>query len=47
MSIAGRTYKVKSRIRFTIFVAITIILAVTFMNTVLGFNNASSLTMEE
>lgn len=37
-------YRIKSRFRFTIFVAIMMLVLVTGSNTVLGINNASSLT---
>jgi LysM repeat protein len=40
-------YRIKSRIRFTIFVAILMMLLVTGSNTVLGLDNASSLTIPE
>lgn len=42
-----RRYRITNRLRFTVFVALTIILATTFVNFALGLNTASSLTMQE
>lgn len=47
MNIAGKTYRIKSRTRFTLFIAIALILIVTMANTILGFNDASSMTLQE
>ena len=44
MPVAGKKYKIKSRNRFTLFVALMIVFMVMTSNTLLGFNNASSLT---
>ncbi len=44
MNIGGKRYKVKSRFRFTIFVALLLVLNIMAMNTMLGFDNASGLT---
>ena len=47
MTISGKTYKVKSRIRFTLFIAFLIVFTVMVSNTILGLNSASSLTHQE
>ena len=47
MSIAGKSYRIKSRLRFTLFIAAAIVLIVMISNTFLGLNNASSLTQQE
>ena len=47
MSIAGKRYQIKSRSRFTVFVIFSIVLFIMVSNTILGFNNASSLTQKE
>ena len=41
-----KTYRVKSKFRFTLAVAVAIILLVTISNSILGLNQASSLTKE-
>ena len=43
----GRQYRIKSKSRFIIFVALTIILSVMFTNTLLGLNDARSFTEQE
>ncbi len=47
MDICGKTYRIKSRTRFIIFVVIFTVLAIGLINTVLGGYNASSLTVRE
>ena len=47
MTISGKTYKIKSQIRFTLFVALIIVLILMISNTILGLNNAVSLTQQE
>ena len=42
-----KRYKITNRFRFTIFVALTIILVTTLVNFALGLNTAASLTMQE
>lgn len=42
-----KTYRIKSRPRFILFVVIVTILTVGMVNTVLGFYNASSYTIQE
>lgn len=44
MNAKKTTYRIKSRLRFTIFVAIMMLSLVTVSNTALGINDASSLT---
>ncbi|MCR5481689.1 MAG: LysM peptidoglycan-binding domain-containing protein [Clostridia bacterium] len=44
MNIGGKTYKIKSRFRFTLFVALFLILNIMALNTILGLDNASGLT---
>jgi len=41
------TYRIKSRLRFTVFVVMTMLLLVTSANAVLGLSDASSLTKPE
>jgi len=43
----AKTYRIKSRLRFTVFVALMIIITVSSANTILGFYDASSLTVKE
>jgi len=40
-------YRLKSKFRFTVFVVIMMLMLVTVSNTILGINNASSLTKPE
>ena len=47
MKTASKTYRVKSRLRFTVFVALMIIIAVNSANTMLGIYDASSFTVKE
>ena len=47
MVISGKRYKIKSRSRFTFFVAIAIVFSVMVTNTFLGLNNVSGLTDQE
>jgi len=47
MNTKKTTYRIKSRFRFTFFVAIMMFMIVTCSNTLLGLNNASSLTKPE
>jgi hypothetical protein len=46
MNINGKTYRIKSRVRFTIFVIIIMLLLVSSANAVLGFYDASGKTVE-
>jgi len=47
MAILGKKYKIKHSSRFTLFIAFIIVAAVMLSNTVLGLNNASSLTEQK
>ena len=47
MTISGRTYRIKSRSRFTSFIVFLIIFFVMASNTILGLSDASSLTQKE
>ena len=47
MRISGKTYRIKSGRRFTLFIAFTIVFLVMISNTLLGLNNVSSLTQRE
>ncbi len=42
-----KTYKIKSRFRFTVFIVTMLLITVTSANTMLGFYDASSLTVKE
>lgn len=42
-----KKYRIKSRIRFFSFILIAILLTVTAMNTILGFNNAEGQTKDQ
>ena len=44
MKISGKRYKIKSRSRFTLFIALAIVFMVMASNTFLGLNDVSSLT---
>ena len=46
-TVAKKHYRIKSRLRFTVFVVFAIIMFVTSTNAALGFYNASSLTVDE
>ena len=43
----AKTYRIKSRLRFTVFIALMIIITVSSTNTMLGLYDASSLTVKE
>ena len=47
MTISGKTYKVKSRSRFTLFIVFMIILTATVSTAILGLSSAVSLTQQE
>ena len=47
MIITGKKYRIKHRSRFTLFVAFMLVLIVMLSNTMLGFNNASSMTEQK
>lgn len=47
MKISGKLYRIKSGSRFTFFIALLIVFVVMASNTLLGLNNASSLTQKE
>ena len=47
MTISGKRYKVKSRFRFTLFIAFLIVCTVMVSNTLMGLNDASSMTKQE
>ncbi len=42
-----KTYRIKSRIRFTFFIALTLVLITVLANFALGFSTASSLTVPQ
>ena len=44
MSISGKKYRLKSRRRFTIFIAMIMVIGVMISNTFLGLNDVSSMT---
>ena len=46
MMISGKIYRVKSRSRFSLFIAFVIVVIVMISNTFLGLNDASSLTQQ-
>ena len=46
-SISGKRYRIRSGIRFSLFIAISIIVVVIISNAFLGLNDASSLTEYE
>lgn len=47
MTISGKTYRIKSRARFMLFLALTIIICVMSLNALLGVDDASSMTKQE
>ena len=47
MIISGKKYRIKSGIRFSLFIAVSMLILVMISNTFLGLDNASSLTQHE
>ena len=47
MIISGKKYRLRSGIRFSLFIAISMVIIVMISNSFLGLNNASSLTQRE
>ena len=47
MTVNGKTYKIKSSSRFTLFIVFVILFFIMASNTIIGLNDASSLTQTE